>query len=351
MKKIAANMLLLLCTGVLARADVVTFKNGDKLTGTLVSVTAGKLNLKTDALGDVAIPLAKIQTFSAEMPGAVITKDDRVLRGMVSLLPSGEWQIAQNGPPQTLAADLITSVLPQTTYDAIEAPAKPWQEWKGNANFGYAFQRGNQNTHSISASAAIVRDRPSDILFAPHFRTTYGLTMLFADAQQDGTEITSNTIDTTLREDYLFTARNFFFGSGELDHVDTQGLYLQQSYGGGFGRDLVHNARTIFSVLGGINYVADHYDTIPSVHSAEAFVGETLGSQLTPRIRVDEHFNFYPDLEHSGQYRFDGAVNFGLKLSAHFTANVGLMDLYLTQVPPGSLNNNFIFTSGLGYAF
>ena len=48
------------------RADVVTLKNGDRVTGTLVSVTGGTLELKSDVLGDLKIPLAKVATFTAD---------------------------------------------------------------------------------------------------------------------------------------------------------------------------------------------------------------------------------------------------------------------------------------------
>jgi len=46
--------------------DVVTLKNGDRVTGTFVNEKAGKLQLKSDVLGDLSIPMDKIASFAAE---------------------------------------------------------------------------------------------------------------------------------------------------------------------------------------------------------------------------------------------------------------------------------------------
>ena len=64
-----------------AHADTVVFKNGDKLTGTLVSVSDSTLELKSDNVGDVSIALAKIQSYSADKPAVVVEKDHTHARG------------------------------------------------------------------------------------------------------------------------------------------------------------------------------------------------------------------------------------------------------------------------------
>jgi len=80
-------------------------------------------------------------------------------------------------------------------------------------------------------------------------------------------------------------------------------------------------------------------------------VGEKLGVQLAGWIRLDHHFNFYPDFQHSGQYHYDTATNVALKIKSRLNANAGLIDLYITNPPVGAHKNNVAVTTELGYTF
>ncbi|MGH9354628.1 MAG: DUF481 domain-containing protein, partial [Terriglobia bacterium] len=234
----------------------------------------------------------------------------------------------------------------------VEHHAKLWQDWKGNASFGYAIQRGDQQTGTINANVAAVRERPEAPIFIRHFRTNYSLLMLFSKAQQDGVVVRSNTITTLLREDYLVSPSNFVFGFAQLDHILAQGIYLRQTYGGGFGHDFIHTSRTTFSGLAGITFVnTKFYTGGRAVQSAEALLGETLSIALTKNIHFDHYLNFYPNLSNTGEYRFDTSSSLALKLFSQVTANVGLIDLYLSNPTPGNHKNNVAFTTGIGYSF
>lgn len=351
-RSVWGSLAVLLWVCAMGKADTVTFKNGDKLTGTFVKVTGGNLALKSDMMGDVTIPLAKVQTFVISTPAVIVGADRKLFRGQIALQESGDWQVTTNGTPQTVSAKEANVIMTADAYHAaVEAPAKIWQDWQGDATFGYAISHGDQQTHTLSATVAATRERSTDLLFRPHFRTNYGLTMLFSKAQQDGSSVTSNTISTNLRQDYLFSPANFVFVLGQLDHVDAQGLYLQQTFGGGFGRDFVHTSKTTFSVLGGVDYLHQRFENLTTVVSVQALAGEKLGMQITKGLRLDHNLNFYPDLEHGGQYHFDTATSLSLKINAHFNANAGAIDLYVTNPPPGSHSNNIALTTGLGVTF
>ncbi len=347
-------MLLVLAGAGTARADTVTFKNGDKLTGTLVSVRDGSIALKSDALGDVSIPLAKVETFSVEKPVVLLGKQTELARGQASLDASGNWVVTSNGSSQNVSAANVGTILPADTYHSLaEEHPKPWQEWKGAASLGFSLQHGDQQAHSIAVTVAATRDRPAQLPFVRHFRTTYGLTMLFATAKQGATSVTSDTLTTALREDFFLSERNFVFGLGELDHIQPEGLYLRQTAGGGAGRDVIHNSRTILSAFGGVNYVHERFigGVPPSDSSVQALVGEKLGLQISSRARLDEQADFYPDLRRGNHYRGDTSAVLAFRLNNRLTVNAGLIDLFLGAPPPGSRSNNIAVTTGLGYTF
>jgi putative salt-induced outer membrane protein YdiY len=294
-----------------------------------------------------------VASFSTEKAAAVVIKGQKQpAEGMLSLESSGDWQVTSGGKSQTIAASSVDVIMPAQAYQTlVGSEPSLWQAWKGGAGLGYSIQRGNQQTNTLSTTLSAVRERAEAPVFQRHFRTNYTLTVLLAHAAQNGSSVTSNTFTTNLRQDYLFTPNNFVFGFAEFDHVANQGLYLRQSYGGGYGHDLIKTSRTTFSLLGGLDFVHEKFFTGASDQSAEALAGENLGIQLTKRVRLDHDVNFYPNLSNSGEYRFDTSTTLAARLSNKFSLNTGIIDLYLSNPPAGNRKNNVTFTTGIGYTF
>jgi putative salt-induced outer membrane protein YdiY len=353
MKLVLGVLLSLLCGSVLAHAGTAVFKNGDRLSGALIAVRDGKLSLKSDILGmEVTVPLAKVRSFSTAGPAVIVLQDGSVVHGRVELENSGDWRANAERGSRTVRAAAVRVVLTEKDYHIqVDQTRKPWQDWTGSINFGYSVQHGDQQTGTISSTIAATRERPHDLIFSPHWRTNTGLTMLFSHAQQNGISVTSNTITASLRQDYLFSPRDFVFATGQLDHIGAQGLYLRQTYGGGFGHDLIHGNRAVLSLLGGANYMREHFDIGPSNSSAEVLAGEKLGLKVNNHIRLDQGVSLYPNLTDWGQYRWDANANLGLKLNSRLAVNTGVIDLYLSNPAPGSHKNNIAFTTGLGLTF
>ncbi|MGH9360210.1 MAG: DUF481 domain-containing protein [Terriglobia bacterium] len=353
MKHIIWLVLVFSLIAIPASADVLTLKNGERLVGSWVTVKGGNLTFKSDTLGETTIPLSKVKSFSSTTPAVIVKTDHSTVRGELGLQPSGDWQVTSGGKSRLVPASSVAVIMPQTTYTSlVEHHAALYQDWKGAANFGYNLQRGDQQTGTISAIVGATRERPEAPIFIRHWRTNYSLLMLFSKAKQNAIEIRSDTLTTSLRQDYLITPRDFLFVFGELDHIQAQGLYLRQTYGGGYGHDFIHNSRTVFSGIAGLTFVnSKFYTGGPATQSAEALLGERLSTALTKRIALTHDFNFYPNLTSTGKYRFDTTTGLSIKLASKFTANIGFVDLYVSSVPAGNHNNNVAFTTGLGVTF
>jgi hypothetical protein len=353
------TFLVLICLASWAYADVATLKNGDRVTGTLVTIKGGTLQLKTANLGTVSIPMAQVVTYSSDKPVAVVIKGQEPVQGMLELLPSGDWQIkGENGQVQTIAAAKPEVIMPAEDYQKLEQAPGVLQGWKGGASLGYSLQNGSQETNTLTTSVAASRERPATPVFERHMRTTFDFTTLFSHAEQKSitppfvitSTVSSRTLTADLRQDYLFSPDNFVFVFGQINHVSTQDLYLQQTYGGGFGRDVVKNARTVFSVLGGPTYVQEKFFNGQLTQTTQLLLAEVLGEQFSKRLRLDHYFHIYPDLIHGGEYRFDTSAVLSYKLLNKFTVNASLIDLYLSNPPTGE-RNNITFSAGVGYSF
>lgn len=352
MKKLACVIFALTCVAASARADIVTLKNGDRVTGAFVTVKDGKLELKSDLLGDLAIPVDKVASFAASKTVAVVVKGKDAVQGQLELSSSGDWQITADGRSQTIAAASVEMILPAEAYNAmVNHTAKPWQDWKGAATLGYSLQRGDQNTSSFASTLAAVRERPATPNFKSHFRTNFGLTTLLSKATQGVTSVSSNTLSTSLREDFLFSPDNFVFALAGIDHVGAQGLYLRQTYGGGYGRTLFNRSRASFSVLAGITAIHEKFFTGAHDQTMAILVGEKLTLQINKRVHLEHNLNFYPNLSNTGQYRFDTSTTLAASLGKRFNLTTGIIDLFLSNPAGGSQRNNVAFTTGVGYTF
>lgn len=352
MKHLLYTCVALMVTAGLAQADVATLKNGDRVTATFVDVKDGKLDLHSDTLGDVSIPLAQVASFSADKPVTVVQKNNQTVVGQLALQPSGDWQVTANGKTQTVAASDVTLIMPTDAYQKTQvSTGNPLKEWKGTASLGYSLQRGNQDTNNFTTTINAVRERPAEPIFSPHWRTNFDLTTLLSNSEQGNVFVISHTLSTDVRPEYLFTSDNFLFGLAQFDHISTQGLYWRQTYGGGYGHDLIKSTRTTFSVLGGMTFVHEKFFGGTWDQSAEALIGENLGYQISKRVRLDHDVNFYPNLSNTGQYRFDTSTMISAKLAGKFSLNSGVIDLYLSNPPAGNKKNDVTFTTGVGYTF
>ena len=343
-----------------AKADVVTLKNGDRLTGTFINVRGTNLTLLADTLGSLTIPVEQVDAVFLGEIVTVIVRGQPTLGGRLELGPSGNWQLTDdNEITRTIGAASVDVILPVARYQSIvEHEAHPWQDWTGTVNLGYSLQRGNQQTNTFSSSIDTRRERPPAPIFEPHGRTNVHLTMLLSNATEADASIGSNTFSTSLRQDILFSPGNFVFGIVQFDHVGTEGLSLRQSYGGGSGYDLALPRRGTLSLIAGLTLVreafstgGDDFSTGDGEQTVQLLLGEKLNLQLTPRVRVDHSANAYPNLTNRGQYHFDTRTSLDIKLTNRFSLNTALIDLYLTNPAPGSRPNNFAVTTGITTTF
>jgi putative salt-induced outer membrane protein YdiY len=352
----ASAVLVLLALASAAHADVVTLRNGDRLTGTFVSVRNRALSFRTDALGTVAIPVAQISSVSLDdvVMIASATRGGMARRGWLTIDPDGEWHLIDpdDGAMHDVGPEITEVILPVDGYQSIvEHEAGPWQDWSGTANLGYSVQRGNQQTNTFSSSVDAIRERPAAPLFRQHWRTNLHVITLLSNAVEADTSIGANTASGSVRQDRLLAPGNFVFGIAQFDHVGTEGLSLRQTFGGGAGYDIGFVPRGTLSMFGGLTLVRERFASGEQEQSAQLLIGEKLRLQVTPRLRIDHAANGYPHLTTLGQFHVDTRTSLDVKLTNRFSLNTSLIDLYLSTPSAGSRRNNFSLTTGITTTF
>lgn len=364
---------LLLLAPAELRAQRVEFTNGDRMSGKWVSVEGPKIEFQSDAVGKLAIPAAKVASFSIAQPVVVVLADGKVIRAAGVRLAAGAWMVSERGATRRIAIAEVATIVPVSRYRAAvtREGSRPWRGWTGAATLGYSLQNGDQQARTLSIGMDAVRHQPHLAGVRERWRTSYSLNLLFAHASSAGQQVSSNTFTTGLRQDYFFRPHNFLFVFGQLDHIQPQNLYLRQTYGGGYGRDVLSGPHVKLSLLGGATFANEKFNGSPAEQLGEALLGERGALHLGKRVLVDHSFTFYPNLSNAGQYRFDTASTLDFRLNSRLSANLGFSDFYISRIPTGSMttvttigpggalvttsfpahNNNVTFTTGLGLHF
>ena len=128
------TLALLLLLGVAASAeDIVTLKNGDRLSGTVVDMNGGKLKFKTAYAGEVLIDWAQVQSLSTGDAVRLKLADGQLIEGKVSTTDAGALKVEG----ETLKGPV--EVDPAKVANINETPTT----WHGSIDLGYYQTGGN----------------------------------------------------------------------------------------------------------------------------------------------------------------------------------------------------------------
>lgn len=344
----------LLCLALVwseACAQVVHFRNGDRLSGEWVRVQDRKVIVKTNTIGEVAIPLDTIRSFEPQQRAVVSLKNGQILYGELRLNGSGEWVLTTGQKQRRLTAALFETAFPQARHEpkALRSVLSSWLRWKANANFGYSLVRGDRQAGTLSLGMNASRGQSDLAGLHDRWRTNYSANLLITSTQSSTGRITANTITSAVRQDFFFTVNNFFFAMGQLEHIEPQAIELRQTYALGVGHDLLRNPRHAISLLGGITYVNERLRTGGRRQNySEGLLGQKLSLSLSDRVKFTHQLNFYPNLSAYGDFRMDTTSALTTRLTRRLSFNLNVVDRYLTLHPVSGRKNHLVFTSGFG---
>ena len=343
-------------------ADQVTLKNGDRLTGTVVKSDGKTLVLHTEAAGDVTIQLAAIQEIKTEQELHVTLKGGKTAVGPVTT-SDGKLEIATKtaGTVEAPKDDitLIRNDAEQTAFDKALHPGLR-HGWTGGANVGFSVARGNSQTENVALAFNAVHASLND-------KITLYASSLYTKNELPTPSVGANLEQGGLRYDRNVNPRLFVFGAADFMSNALQYLDLRSVYTGGFGYHAIKSDKTTLNFLGGINYTHEVYSngaeivpvTDPATYQSygvtHRFTALTLGEELNQKLGkstvVIENFYFYPNLQQTGQYRTNFNLGTVTKISKWLGWQNQFGDVYVSNPPTDSKNNDVVFTTGLNFSF
>ena len=347
-----------------AFADQITLKNGDRLTGTVVKSDGKTLVLHTEFSGDVTVQFAAITQITTEKELHVTTSDKKTLVGPVTTT-DGKIEVTTKAggtvevPPGNVV--LIRNDAEQAAYDKSLHPGLA-HGWNGGVNVGFSLARGNSETENLALAVNAVHPTLND-------KITIYLSSIDTQNQLATPSTVANLIQGGIRYDRNINAKIFGFGAGDFMSNALQDLDLRAVYTGGLGYHAIKSDNTVLDFLAGINYTHETYSDGPQVSPATVpptfvsygvtnkFAALTLGEELMHKAGkttvITEKFYFYPDLSsgYSGQYRGEFDLGTVTKISKWLGWQNQFGDIYVSNPPAGTKDNDVIFTTGLNFSF
>jgi putative salt-induced outer membrane protein len=346
-RKMVWQFVFICFVALLAVADQVSLKNGDRLSGTLVKSDGKTLVLHTDYAGDVTLKWEAVRGIEAGEPLHVELQDGRKAVGTVS---SSDGKIAiSSSSAGTVEAPVgsIKTLRNEAEEKAYEKTLNPGilQEWKTGLNVGFALTRGNSETKNLSVGFLAARQTLDDKLSA-YANSVYASN----DAAGAVPSTTANTSGGGLRYAHDLKDGVFGFAAADFFADELQSLNLRSVFGGGGGYHAIKNDNTTLDLLAGLNYTHESYTGL-----TRNFAALTLGEELTHKLGkstvLNESLALFPNLNDLGEYR--GTFNFGTvtKMNRWLGWQNSFSDVYVTNPPLGKKQNDIILTTGLSVTF
>jgi len=233
-----------------ARADTVKLKNGDTLTGTIVSVLDGKLTLKTDAAGEIKIDLASIDTFATDGDAKLIVNhpnDDGtdVIHSKIT---------AASGGNVTVQSAAGTQTVPLGSLKSVNEPDFK-ETWSGSIVGSSIWTRGNTVNQSTALDLNAVRRGLED-------RLTFKAWYRSARSEDPATGVSSTTerkAGGSLKYDYFLSKKLYLYAMTSAERDAIAALDLRFTAGVGAGWQVIEEKNAKFNVEGGVSYVNENY--------------------------------------------------------------------------------------------
>ncbi len=333
---------LSLLASVCAHADRVTMKNGDVISGKVVSLADGKVQIKSELLGSISGRLTDVARIRSE----------GVLYAVVGpeLVPVANLEI------EGAQAHIVTSdghdvwvMLSDLQSMRSGEEQQEWERlhnagfrdlWSGNLDAGLSAARSNASTTSLQVGIAAARTSLKD-------RIALTANSIYSQNRNSTGEIVATVFHTGIRYDRNLGNSIFTFGFVNADKDELQQLDLRKVFASGFGYRVSASPRLTLDAFSGASLNQESFAAVPRRTSGEMLMGQQLAYVPTPRIKFSETLSAFPNFTHIGEYRFafDSSMIFGL--NTWLALQTTLSNNFTTNPPVNSPGNNFLVSTGV----
>jgi putative salt-induced outer membrane protein YdiY len=233
---------LFLLTVTTALADEVYLKNGDRISGKIISMEGDKLVVKTDYAGEISLAWGQVASVKADEKIKVVLGDGTSLEGQTVEIADGKMKLKTEKVEAPLSFDLAD-------VKAINPKPKPAVRITARANVGITKESGNTDTDSLRLDGSFV---------ARTDKSRYGVGGEINREKSDDVDTVKNWL-VYANYDYFISQKWYWYMSTLLENDEFADLDLRSTIGTGIGYQVFETETLNLSLSAGPAYVNDNF--------------------------------------------------------------------------------------------
>jgi hypothetical protein len=352
--------------------DVIIFTNGDQLTGTVERGAGDSVVFRSDMAGEITVPYAKIKELRAHGAFALLRKDTKtpttdVKEGTVAYSSSKVTLTVPTGGTETVEPKNIDFLIDKNTYDKqVLAHPGLLTGWQGAISGGATFVRSTQNGSTFTVGTTLIRAIPLVTYLPPKSKSIFNLNETYGkltspvipqtDPPSPDTTVKTDIFAAGFEQDQYFSPRLYILAHTSFNHDFSQGLRLQQVYGGGIGWTVIQQPKQQLDVKADVHYEKQTFEQqpAPAVNTTDQnLIGSTISElyhrNLYKGIVFTENADALPAFNNSNAYSADATAGLVLPVYKRLGLNVSATDNFLNNPAIGFKKNSFQFVTGVTY--
>jgi Protein of unknown function, DUF481 len=326
------------------KSDVIVLNNGDKITCEVKSLSSNTLYISVDyILNTVSVDWTKVDHIDSKQLFLVRTQGGTVYTGSLSTPknPAGRptkievWESPEN--KTTLDRSQVVNV--------DETSTTILQRLNGQLGFGFTYTKGNQTSqYNLNSSVGYVQERWST-------GASYNSNL---SSSAGASVATRNQISLTATR--LLPWNNWYVtGITQFLQSSVQGIQLQDTFGGGLGRNFVNTGSTFVTAYGGFAWQQINYQQSIVPARTQQVTAGLIGTQVRlfafDKTTMAVSANLLPALSQPGRVQFTLNASYYVKLWGKLNWNLSLYGNWDNRPPPGFVGSDYGASSGLSISF
>jgi len=333
-----------------AQPVILHLRNGDRVSGELVTEDPGRVTLTNAILGRMSIPLTAVARREGVTNVAVVKGAPPVVTNAPPALPPA-LQGKLNDLQTVYATGNISTEEYQRQRTKLLAPPKPPgpKRWSAELYAGLDLVYSEKDRQLYTGRAKLTYAR------AP---VRNNIDYLFSYGWADG-ELSANRMDGWMKTDFDLTPRAYLYSLEGAGYDEIRRVNWRFEVGPGVGYHLIKKTNLVLRVEAGFNYQVQNIQEIPEGAPAFDHTERNYSQRLAQDIRwnigsqftFDEKAEYFPDLGNFRAYRLRVEANLRYWLKSNLSLNFTIIDTYDTKTSIGVGQNDLQLRSSIGVKF
>jgi hypothetical protein len=321
------------------KTDVVTLRNGDRLTGEVKSLERGLLTFKTDTLGTVQIEWDKVAGVSSRLLFEIERSSGERRFGSIDQAGAAGVIRVRDGSGETTDFDALDTV----RISQMDTSGSLRDRVDGHLDFGYSYNNSTQISQ-LSMGTGVSRRNAKRLL-------DFDLSVIESDAP--GTQ-SAGSASLSAESRRFLGNRKFWSALGRFERNDELGLDLRTLAGAGAGRYIRQTSSQEFAGLAGLAASREKFADGQTQESLELLLGLQYDAFRfdTPELQLKAALAVFPSLTISGRVRTAADLTLRYELIRDFFLQLSFAHAYDSESQSvGAASSDYSVTTSVGYTF